>query len=165
MLQNRTLVNLLLFNRTRFRILAMALAPPDMLCFALHSTAHAMHAAYAPLLHPLGLTYPQYLVLMALEVQDAQTVGQLGAELRLESNTLTPLLKRMESAGWLRRSRDGKDERQVRLSLTEDGRALCQRAAGVPRAFAEKTGFQLSELADLRDILNSLRDRLKPAKS
>jgi DNA-binding MarR family transcriptional regulator len=143
----------------------MALAPPDMLCFALHSAAHAMHSAYVPLLQPLGLTYPQYLVLMALEAKDGQTVGQLGADLRLESNTLTPLLKRMETAGWLRRSRDDKDERQVRLSLTENGHALCRRAATVPRAFAEKTGFQLSELADLRDILNSLRDRLKPAKS
>ncbi|RZA14093.1 MAG: MarR family transcriptional regulator [Proteobacteria bacterium] len=142
----------------------MKLAPPDMLCFALHSTAHAMHAAYAPLLQPLGLTYPQYLALASLNAQDGQTVGQLGGELRLDSNTLTPLLKRMETAGWLRRSRDQKDERQVRLSLTEDGRALATRAATVPRAFAEKTGLQQSELADLRDILAALRDKLKPAK-
>ena len=164
MKQNRPPVNLLLFNRPRHMLHIMALAPPDMLCFALHSAAHAMHSAYTPLLQPLGLTYPQYLVLMALESQDAQTVGQLGAELRLESNTLTPLLKRMESAGWLRRSRDEKDERQVRLSLTDDGRTLCTHASTIPRAFAEKTGFQMSELSDLRDILNSLRDRLKPAK-
>lgn len=142
----------------------MTLAPAEMLCFALHSTAHAVHAAYAPLLQPLGLTYPQYLVLSSLNVTDAQTVGQLGAELRLESNTLTPLLKRMEVAGWLRRSRDSVDERQVRLSLTDDGRALAERAAGVPRAFAEKTGLPLGDLADLRDILAALRDRLKPAK-
>jgi MarR family transcriptional regulator, organic hydroperoxide resistance regulator len=136
-----------------------------MICFALHSAAHALHSAYAPLLQPLGLTYPQYLVLMALEAKDAQTVGQIGADLRLDSNTLTPLLKRMESAGWLCRSRDTRDERQVRVSLTDDGRKLCARAATVPRAFAEKTGFQLSELADLRDILKSLRDRLKPGRS
>lgn len=142
----------------------MPIAPPEMLCFALHSTAHAVHAAYAPLLQPLGLTYPQYLVLVSLSHRDGQTVGQVGTELRLESNTLTPLLKRMESAGWLRRSRDGKDERQVRLSLTEDGRALAARAADLPRAFAEKTGVPLSDLADLRDILAALRDRLKPAK-
>jgi MarR family transcriptional regulator, organic hydroperoxide resistance regulator len=135
-----------------------------MLCFALHSTAHAVHAAYAPLLQPLGLTYPQYLVLSSLNATDAQTVGQLGAALRLESNTLTPLLKRMETAGWLRRSRDSADERQVRLSLTEDGRALAQRASGVPRAFAEKTGLPLADIADLRDILAALRDRLKPAR-
>ena len=69
----------------------MSLAPTDMLCFALHSTAHAVHGAYAPLLQPFGLTYPQYLVLSSLNVRDDQTVGQLGAELRLESNTLTPL--------------------------------------------------------------------------
>lgn len=142
----------------------MTLAPADMLCFALHSTAHAVHAAYAPLLQPLGLTYPQYLVLSSLNARDDQTVGQLGAGLRLESNTLTPLLKRMETSGWLRRSRDGKDERQVRLSLTDDGRALAARAAGVPRAFAEKTGLPLSDLADLRDILAALRDKLKPVK-
>ena len=143
----------------------MSLAPTDMLCFALHSTAHAVHGAYAPLLHPFGLTYPQYLVLSSLNARDDQTVGQLGVELRLESNTLTPLLKRMEGAGWLRRSRDGKDERQVRLSLTEEGRALAARASGVPAAFAERTGLPLSDLADLRDILAALRDRLKPAKA
>lgn len=142
----------------------MTLAPPDMLCFALHSTAHAVHAAYAPLLQPLGLTYPQYLALSSLNAQDGQTVGQLGAELRLDSNTLTPVLKRMEIAGWLRRSRDSQDERQVRLSLTDAGRELAAKAAGVPRAFAEKTGLKQSELADLRDILAALRDKLKPAK-
>jgi MarR family transcriptional regulator, organic hydroperoxide resistance regulator len=142
----------------------MTLAPTDMLCFALHSTAHAVHSAYAPLLQPLGLTYPQYLVLSSLATRDNQTVGQVGAELRLESNTLTPLLKRMETSGWLSRNRDGKDERQVRLSLTDDGRALAARASDVPRAFAEKTGLAMTELADLRDILAALRDKLKPAK-
>jgi DNA-binding MarR family transcriptional regulator len=143
----------------------MTLAPPDMLCFALHSAAHAMHAAYAPLLQPLGLTYPQYLALSSLNAHDGQTVGQLGAELRLDSNTLTPLLKRMETSGWVRRSRDSKDERQVRLSLTDAGRDLAGQTAGVPQAFALKTGLQQSELADLRDILAALRDKLKPAKS
>jgi MarR family transcriptional regulator, organic hydroperoxide resistance regulator len=143
----------------------MTLAPSDMLCFALHSTAHAVHAAYAPLLQPLGLTYPQYLVLSALNAHGSQTVSQLGAELRLESNTMTPLLKRMQSAGWLDRTRDSTDERQVRISLTDAGRALASRAANVPRAFADKTGLQMSELGDLRDILNALRNRLKPAKA
>jgi MarR family transcriptional regulator, organic hydroperoxide resistance regulator len=142
----------------------MALAPPDMLCFALHSAAHAMHAAYAPLLEPLGLTYPQYLVLMALASQDNQTVGQLGADLRLESNTLTPLLKRMEGSGWLTRQRDKADERQVRLALTDKGHALASHAAEVPRAFAEKTGLEIGHINDLRHILAALRDRLKPAK-
>lgn len=143
----------------------MTLAPPDMLCFALYSAAHAVHAAYAPLLDPLGLTYPQYLVLMALSARDGQTVGDLGSDLRLESNTLTPLLKRMEAAGWLTRRRDSADERQVRIALTQDGLALADRASGVPRAFAEKTGLTLPQIADLRDILAVLRDRLKPAKT
>jgi DNA-binding MarR family transcriptional regulator len=135
-----------------------------MLCYALHSTAHAVHAAYTPLLAPLGLTYPQYLVLLALSAADGQTVSALGAELRLESNTLTPLLKRMEGAGWLTRRRDTGDDRKVRLTLTDSGRALAAKAASVPRAFAEKTGLQPSQIADLRDILGVLRDRLKPAK-
>ena len=143
----------------------MTLAPSEMLCFALPSTAHAVHAAYAPLLQPLGLTYPQYLVLAALAARDGQTVSRLGADLRLESNTLTPLLKRMQAAGWLTRSRDSADERQVHMSLTVEGQALARRAASVPLAFAEKTGLQLSDLGDLRDILNALRDRLKPAKA
>ncbi len=143
----------------------MTLTPSDMLCFALHSTAHAVHAAYAPLLQPLGLTYPQYLAICALNAADGLTVSQLGAELRLESNTLTPLLKRMEAAGWLTRGRDTRDERQVRLRLTDAGRDLAARAASVPRSFAEKTGFRQSEIADLRDILVELRDRLKPAKA
>ena len=142
----------------------MALAPSDMLCFALHSTAHAVHAAYAPLLAPLGLTYPQYLVLSALAAGDGQTVSDLGADLRLESNTLTPLLKRMEGAGWLIRRRDTRDDRKVRLTLTDAGRTLAAEAATVSRAFAEKTGLQPSQMADLRDILAVLRDRLKPAK-
>jgi MarR family transcriptional regulator, organic hydroperoxide resistance regulator len=143
----------------------MSLAPPDMLCFALHSTAHAVHAAYAPLLQPFGLTYPQYLVLAALHAEDARTVGQLGSELRLDTNTLTPLLKRMETSGWLTRSRDPHDERQVRLSLTEGGRNLADQASVVSRAFAEKTGLQMTDIADLRDILTALRDKLKPAKA
>ena len=141
----------------------MALPPTDMLCFALYSTAHAVQAAYAPLLEPLGLTYPQYLVLSALALQDGQSVGELGTALRLESNTLTPLLKRMEAAGWLQRRRDPADERQVRLTLSPEGRALAQDAAGIPAAFARKTGLALADIADLRDILIDLRDRLKPA--
>lgn len=135
-----------------------------MLCFALHSAAHAMHAAYAPLLDPLGLTYPQYLVLSTLAARDGQTVGEIGAGLRLESNTLTPLLKRMEAQHWLTRRRDDTDERLVRIALTDDGRALAVRTAAVPRAFADKTGLDLASITDLREVLTSLRDRLKPAR-
>lgn len=143
----------------------MTLAPPDMLCFALHSTAHAVHAAYAPLLDPLGLTYPQYLVLSALSARPDLTVGQLGSDLRLESNTLTPLLKRMESAGWLTRRRDAADERQVRVGLTAKGKELSARTTEVPMAFAERTGLTLDQIADLRATLIALRDRIKPAKT
>jgi DNA-binding MarR family transcriptional regulator len=143
----------------------MALTPPDMLCFALHSAAQAVHSAYTPLLDPLGLTYPQYLVLASLATEDGQGMGQLGASLRLESNTLTPLLKRMQAAGWLTRSRDPADDRKVVLTLTEAGRTLAQRAADVPRAFAEKTGLNPDQIRDLRDILGVLRNRLKPAKA
>ena len=143
----------------------MALTPPDMLCFALHSAAQAVHAAYAPLLDPLGLTYPQYLVLASLAAEDGQGMGQLGASLRLESNTLTPLLKRMQAAGWLTRSRDPDDDRKVILTLTDAGRTLAQRAGDVPRAFAEKTGLNPDQICDLRDVLAVLRNRLKPAKA
>ena len=157
-------VNRLRSYRARSNLHGMTLAPSDMLCFALHSAAHAMHAAYAPLLDPLGLTYPQYLVLSQLAAQDGQTVGAIGTALRLESNTLTPLLKRMQSAGWLTRARDDRDERQVRITLTAEGRALADRAAQVPRAFVERTGLEMAQIIDLRDILGALRDRLKPAR-
>ena len=132
-----------------------------MLCFALYSTAHAMQAAYKPLLDPLGLTYPQYLALMALLTQDAQTVSQLSAALHLDSNTLTPLLKRMEAKGWLMRRRDTGDDRKVSLTLTDAGRALGERATKVPPCFLDKTGFDLSTAADLREVLTLLRRNLR----
>lgn len=138
------------------------LPPPQMLCFALYSAAHAMQAAYKPLLEPLGLTYPQYLALSALWAEDGQTVGQIGAALMLDSNTLTPLLKRLEQAGWVQRRRDAADERQVRLTLTEAGRALRDRAAEVPGCFLDRTGLAPADAAALRDAVAALRDRLRP---
>jgi len=137
------------------------LAPADMLCFALYSTSHAMQAAYQPLLQPLGLTYPQYLVLSALHDRDRRTVGEIGAELHLDGSTLTPLLKRMEAAGWLDRSRSPLDERRVIVTLTESGRALGQRAAQVPECFVARTGMDAAGMAALRDTLFALRDRLR----
>ena len=139
----------------------MTLAPPDMLCFALYSTAHAVQSAYAPLLEPLGLTYPQYLVLVSLWGEDDQTVGQLGQALQLESNTLTPLLKRMEAQGLVLRARDSRDERQVRVSLSAAGREMQARAAGIPGCILEKSGMSLAALTALRDQVNSLRDQLR----
>lgn len=138
------------------------LPPPQMLCFALYSAAHAMQAAYKPLLEPLGLTYPQYLALAALWAQDGQTVGQISATLHLDSNTLTPLLKRLEQAGYLTRTRDKEDERQVRLTVTAKGHALREQAAAIPQCFLSATGLDAKTAADLRDDLTALRDRMRP---
>lgn len=137
------------------------IAPADMLCFALYSAGHAMQAAYAPILAPLGLTYPQYLVLAALDAQDGQSVGSIGAQVQLDSSTLTPLLKRMEAAGWIGRSRSATDERQVIVRLTDAGRDLAARAAHVPECFGARTGMDLPEIVALRDALTALRDRLR----
>lgn len=140
------------------------LPPSQMLCFALYSAAHAMQAAYKPLLEPLGLTYPQYLTLSALWAEDGQTVGQIGGALHLDSNTLTPLLKRLEQAGFITRQRNTGDERQVRLTLTPQGRALQAQAATVPHCFIDKTELSLDQATDLRDVLAILRDRLRQSR-
>lgn len=140
----------------------MTMPPSDMLCFALYSAGHAMQSAYAPLLEPLGLTYPQYLVLSSLADHPEQTVGQLGGSLLLDSNTLTPLLKRMEAAGWLTRQRSTRDERRVLVALSDAGKRLVAKAADVPRCFGAKTGLDLPELIALRDTLTALRDQMRP---
>jgi MarR family transcriptional regulator, organic hydroperoxide resistance regulator len=133
----------------------------DMICFSLYSATHAMQAAYKPLLDAIGLTYPQYLVLTALWQQDAQTVGQIGQTLQLESNTLTPLLKRMEAQGLLTRARSSSDERQVVVSLSPQGQALQARAAHIPACILEKSGMTLPQLTALRDQINLLRGQLR----
>ena len=138
------------------------LPPPDMLCFALYSTAHRMQQTYKPLLAPLDLTYPQYLLLSALWSEDARTVGALGRELQLASNTLTPLIKRLETRGLLRRTRDTGDDRQVRVTLTDDGRALQSDAAHIPDCIVRETGMDMADLTRLRDEILALRDRLDP---
>ena len=139
----------------------MNLTPPDMTCFALYSAAHAVQQAYKPLLDDIGLTYPQYLVMSVLWAEDGQTVGAIGRQVLLESSTLTPLLKRLESQGLVERSRDAKDERQVRIALTEAGRALAARAAHIPACFLEMTGLPVADLVTLRDRVIALRDRLR----
>lgn len=141
----------------------MSLPVPQMLCFALYSATHAMQHAYQPLLDDLGLTYPQYLVLSALWDIDDQTVGQIARTLHLESNTLTPLLKRLEAMGHLTRARDTSDERQVRIRLTDAGRALQTRAAHIPGCILEKSGLSLPELTDLQARIIALRDHLRTA--
>ncbi|WP_103335299.1 MarR family winged helix-turn-helix transcriptional regulator [Pseudotabrizicola formosa] len=141
----------------------MTLALPDMICFALYSATHAMQHVYKPLLDDLGLTYPQYLVLTALWEQDKQTVGALGRQVQLDSNTLTPLLKRLEERGVVTRTRDDRDERQVNITLTDAGRALQGRAAHIPACVLEKSGLSLEDLTRLRDQITTLRDHLRGA--
>ncbi|NPD69214.1 MarR family transcriptional regulator [Lichenicola cladoniae] len=134
----------------------------QQLCFAIYSAGHAFTRVYKPLLDALGLTYPQYLVMIVLWEADGCTVGTLSAALFLESSTLTPLLKRMEAAGLLRRERDTADERQVRILLTENGRALQEKAASVPGCVQEATG-----LTDVENLMRLTREitRLRSALS
>lgn len=130
------------------------------LCFALYSASLAMTKLYKPLLEGLGLTYPQYLVLLVLWERDGLMVSELGERLFLDSGTLTPLLKRMEAAGWLRRQRDAADERRVRVTLSATGRALQTQAAGVPACVLQQSQCTLSELQALTAQVQQLRDRL-----
>ena len=130
------------------------------LCFALYSASLAMTKLYKPLLEPLGLTYPQYLVMLVLWEGDGLTVSQVGERLALDSGTLTPLLKRLEAAGLVQRLRDSADERRVLLHLTASGRALKTQAQRVPRSMAAATGCELGELAELTARLQALRSTL-----
>ncbi|MBX3605034.1 MAG: MarR family transcriptional regulator [Piscinibacter sp.] len=130
------------------------------LCFALYSASLATTRLYKPLLEPLGLTYPQYLVLMVLWQRDGQGVGELGERLFLDSGTLTPLLKRMEASGWLRRARSADDERRVVVSLTPEGRALRRRALEFPKHLAAAMDCSRDELAALTAQLQQLRDQI-----
>jgi MarR family transcriptional regulator, organic hydroperoxide resistance regulator len=138
----------------------MTLTPSDLLCFALHSTSHAMQRAYAPLLDPFGLTYPQYLVLLSLWTDGDQTVGQIARALQLESNTLTPLLKRIEAQGLVQRNRSTRDERQVIVTLTPKGRALEADLSHVPDCIAERSRMDQPALKALRDQIINLRQSL-----
>lgn len=127
------------------------------LCFPLYATARAVTKRYATLLADTGLTYPQYLVMLVLwEADGSVSVGDLGARLRLDSGTLTPLLKRLESAGLVTRRRDTADERRVLVDLTAQGRALERAAADIPARLQESMGLELSELLDLRERLTTL---------
>ena len=129
-------------------------------CFSLYSAAHAMMKAYTPLLKEIGLTYPQYLVLFALWEKDGQTVSDLGDTLFLDSGTLTPLLKRMEKAGLVKRARSSADERVVQVTLTEKGRDLKVTGMEIARGFMCATGRTPEQVAPLRIELNQVRDRL-----
>ncbi|MFE9690003.1 MarR family winged helix-turn-helix transcriptional regulator [Micromonospora sp. NPDC005806] len=134
-------------------------------CFALYAASRALTDVYRPILDEHGLTYPQYLVLLVLwERGDAATVSELGNRLRLDSGTLSPLLKRLESAGLLVRARSARDERRVEVSLTEQGRALRERMDEVPRRVARATGLAEAELVALRDTLTRVTETIHRQK-
>ncbi|MFJ8821781.1 MarR family winged helix-turn-helix transcriptional regulator [Streptomyces sp. NPDC102467] len=136
------------------------------ICFSLNAASRAFGSVYRTLLKDLDLTYPQYLVMLALwedPEHAALPVKRLGERLRLDSGTLSPLLKRLEANGLVRRERSARDERSVNVTLTEQGSALRERAAQVPRSIARATGFELAEIEDLRERLNRLTAALDAA--
>ena len=130
------------------------------LCFALYSTSLAMTKLYKPLLEPLALTYPQYLAMLVLWEQDGISVSALGQRLSLDSGTLTPLLKRLEAAELITRQRASDDERRVDIHLSDSGRALKKKAAGIPLQLACASACSLEELSSLTRRLHQLRSQL-----
>ena len=148
---------------TRRTAAAGSLEVDDLLCFSIYSAAHAFNRIYKPLLDAIGLTYPQFLVMVALWAEDDQTVGELGEKLQLESNTLTPLLKRVESLGYVARRRDESDERVVRVKLTAQGRAAQAKARDIPRCIGEASGLTQAGADRLRTEILALRDSLRQA--
>jgi DNA-binding MarR family transcriptional regulator len=132
----------------------------NQLCFAVYSTAHAFNRVYKPLLDALGLTYPQYLVMLVLWEQDDVPVKEIGDRLFLDSGTLTPLLKRLEAAGLIKRTRSRQDERQVLIALTAQGETLRDKAKMVPEAILAASACSIDELSALKSELTTLRDRL-----
>jgi len=131
-----------------------------LVCFAVYSAGHALNRVYKPLLDALGLTYPQYLVMLLLWAKDGQTVGDLGEKLFLESSTLTPLLKRLEAMGYVSRNRDPIDERLVRARLTAGGADLQAKARTIPGCILQATGMPLEALLRLQTEIATLRDSL-----
>ncbi|CAD5295443.1 DNA-binding transcriptional regulator, MarR family [Bosea sp. 62] len=136
----------------------------EFLCFAVYSTNLAFNRVYKPLLDELRLTYPQYIALVALYETADQTVGQLGEKLFLDSSTLTPLLKRLEAMGAVTRQRDPRDERQVRINLTAQGRALRERGRAVRLSMQRATGLAPDEQRHLREEMVRLRANLTAAE-
>lgn len=135
----------------------------SMLCFAVYAAEHAFTRFYKPRLDALGLTYPQYLVFLVLWEADGLTVKALGERLFLDSGTITPLVKRLEGRGLVRRQRDEEDERQVRIFLTAEGRALRTKALAVPLAAGKALGGEPGTGDALREGLKQLRQQLDAA--
>jgi len=143
----------------------VSLAPDldELLCFALHTTGFAFNRTYRRPLRRLGLTYPQYLVMVALWGEDGVGVGRLAERLCLDTNTLTPLLKRLEGLKLLTRRRSEPDERRVMVVLTEQGRAMEKEAAEVTRCITQSAGLSVEDLARLTREIRALRDNLERA--
>lgn len=134
--------------------------PDEFVCFAVYSAGHAFSRVYKPLLKALGLTYPQYIAMVALWARDDRTVSELGETLFLESNTLTPLLKRLEGMGFVTRSRDHRDERQVHVRLTPLGWALREKASDFSSCVDGATGLSPTDLRKLRGQILTMRKAL-----
>jgi len=132
----------------------------NQVCFAIYSAAHAFNRVYKPLLDRLGLTYPQYLVMLALWERDGVPVKDIGERLFLDSGTLTPLLKRLEAAQLIRRTRSIVDERKVLIALTAQGHALRDKAKAVPQSILAASACSVGELLAMKDEIVALRDRL-----
>jgi DNA-binding MarR family transcriptional regulator len=136
----------------------------QQICFSLNAASRAFGGVYRVILKDLGLTYPQYLVMLVLWEHGDLPVKKLGEHLRLDSGTLSPLLKRLESAGLVRRERSARDERSVEVRLTEEGVALRERALEVPRRIAAATSFDMDEIRELRARLDELTTALDSAQ-
>src|SRR3954462_15470500 len=132
----------------------------NQLCFAVYSTAHAFNRVYKPLLDRLSLTYPQYLVMLVLWEHDNVPLKDIGERLFLDSGTLTPLLKRLEAAELIKRTRSTADERQVLIALTAQGHALKEKARAVPQSILAASACSVGELVAMKNEIVALRDRL-----
>ena len=135
----------------------------NQICFAIYSTAHTFNRVYKPLLDRLGLTYPQYLVMLVLWEKDGVPVKDIGERLLLDSGTLTPLLKRLEAAQLIKRTLSTQDERQVLIALTLQGHALREKARAVPPSILAASACSIAELSAMKSEIIALRDRLNEA--
>jgi MarR family transcriptional regulator, organic hydroperoxide resistance regulator len=138
----------------------LALRLDNQICFAVYSAAHAFNRVYKLLLGKLGLTYPQYLVMLVLWERDGVPVKDIGERLFLDSGTLTPLLKRLEAAQLIKRTRSTEDERQVLIALTPHGQALQEKARSVPQSILAASACSVEELLAMKSEIVALRDRL-----
>ena len=142
--------------------MSAALPLDEQLCFSLYATSMAISRAYKPMLDELGITYPQYLVLHALWEEDGRTIGIIAERLALESSTVTPLVKRLEAAGLLTRTRNPADERQVQVRLTERGADMRSRCGCLAEALLERTGMKGADLQALNGQVKALWEALQP---